>query len=232
MLNRAKRALLRRSAQRGMSIVELLVGVAIGLFVVAGASLVASTQLTDNRRLLVETQIQQDLRATADIVTRDLRRAAFNLGARNGVWSSAAVAVERNPRAAISPQASPATETTFAYERGGNQTDFGFRLNNGVIQRMVSANWQDLTDSRTLTVTTFSITPLITESDDLPCPKLCADGTTSCWPRVARREFAITIEATATSDASVQREYQSRARLRNDVVLFRDAANPDNVCPA
>jgi type II secretory pathway component PulJ len=65
----------RRRQQSGLSIVELMVGIAIGLIVVAGATVVVSTQLAENRRLLLETQLQQDLRATADIVTRELRRA-------------------------------------------------------------------------------------------------------------------------------------------------------------
>jgi type IV pilus assembly protein PilW len=42
-----------RRGQRGLSIVELMVGVAIGLFVVAGAAMLLSTQLSDNRQLLL-----------------------------------------------------------------------------------------------------------------------------------------------------------------------------------
>lgn len=64
-----------RRQQAGLSIVELMVGIAIGLIVVAAATVMVSTQLSENRRLLLETQLQQDLRATADIVTRELRRA-------------------------------------------------------------------------------------------------------------------------------------------------------------
>ena len=76
----------RRAAQRGLSIVEMMVGVTIGLLVVAGATMVVSTQLLDNRQLMVETQVQQDLRAAADIITRDLRRAGYTSNPQNGVW--------------------------------------------------------------------------------------------------------------------------------------------------
>ena len=75
-----------RRRQRGLSIVELMVGMAIGLFVVAAASMLVVTQLSDNRRLTLETQVQQDLRATADIITRELRRAGHWGKARDGVW--------------------------------------------------------------------------------------------------------------------------------------------------
>jgi hypothetical protein len=63
-----------RAIQAGLSIVELLVGVAIGLVVVAAAALLVSGQLVENRRLVIETALQQDLRAVADIITRDIRR--------------------------------------------------------------------------------------------------------------------------------------------------------------
>lgn len=63
--------------QRGLSIVELMVGVAVGLLVVAAAAIVMSGQMVENRRLLIEAQIQQDLRAASDIITRDLRRSGY-----------------------------------------------------------------------------------------------------------------------------------------------------------
>lgn len=78
-----------RARQRGLSLVELMVGIAVGLFVVAGAIGVVTTQLGDNRRLLLETQVQQDLRATADIITRELRRAGADSNAMNQVWAPA-----------------------------------------------------------------------------------------------------------------------------------------------
>jgi len=71
MLNRQTQP---RRRQGGLSLVELMVGITIGLIVVAAATVLVSTQLSENRRLLLETQLQQDLRATADIVTRELRR--------------------------------------------------------------------------------------------------------------------------------------------------------------
>ncbi|MBL0296208.1 MAG: hypothetical protein IPQ21_03185 [Betaproteobacteria bacterium] len=58
-----------------------MVGITVGLFIVAAAAMLVTTQLGDNRRLLLETQVQQDLRATADIITRELRRAGL-AGAR------------------------------------------------------------------------------------------------------------------------------------------------------
>ena len=67
----------RHRGQRGLSIVELLIGLAIGLFIVGGAIKLFVDNLTNNRRLLLETRVNQDLRAAADLIARDLRRAGY-----------------------------------------------------------------------------------------------------------------------------------------------------------
>jgi type IV pilus assembly protein PilW len=89
---------------RGLSIIELLIGIAIGLFVLAGATMVASNQLTDNRRLLLETQIQQDLRAAMDIIARDLRRGGF--------WDNAYTSVAPSTAALINPYSPAGAQST------------------------------------------------------------------------------------------------------------------------
>ena len=86
VMARSGRPAMMRLRSRGLSIVEMLVGIAIGLFVVAGATLVATGQLADNRLLMLETQLQQDLRATADLVARELRRGGLWGNAADSVW--------------------------------------------------------------------------------------------------------------------------------------------------
>ena len=67
-----------RRGQRGLSLVELLVGLALGLLVVAGgAALLARQHLREHRALLLEARLMQDLRTAADLVARDLRRAGY-----------------------------------------------------------------------------------------------------------------------------------------------------------
>lgn len=251
---RRQPAAMRR--QRGLSIVEMMVGVAIGLLVVAAAALVVSSQLVENRRLMLETQVQQDLRAAADIITRELRRAGswnVNNSARNAAWYSGGAGVTCNFYATINVGA-PTTEVDYRYWRqSGQDGPLGFRLSGGKIQYALTASnpppqssclstvtaitpstgWQDLTDSKVMTVTTFSVAPpaLPPAPLQLPCPKLCADGTTDCWPTVAVRELIVTLVGEAVSDPSVQRTITSNVRLRNDWVQFNDAANPLRMCP-
>lgn len=78
-----------KQGQRGISLVELMVGLTVGLIVSAGASIIAVNQINEHRRLMLETQIQQDLRTAADLIQQDIRRAGFRGTASLGVWAPA-----------------------------------------------------------------------------------------------------------------------------------------------
>jgi prepilin peptidase dependent protein B len=227
---------------RGLSIVELMVGVAIGLFVVAGAAMLTATQLSDNRRLQIETQVQQDLRASADIITRELRRSGHWGKAREGVWVPGVAAVQANPYAVIASEPAGASladgESTstvlLSYARSGNEAAednvivaaerLGFRLDSGVIQTQLGEdNWQALTDINTLRVTSFLVTMNI-HPITLACAATCPIGMGTCPPVQQVREIVVDIAGRAANDATVQRSVRSSVRLRNDPVI--------GACPA
>lgn len=239
MLMRRQRG--RRVRQAGLSIVELMVGVTIGLIVVAAASLLMSTQLVENRKLLLEAQLQQDLRATADIITREFRRA----GALPESRASAVPAVIDTVWTATEPGAKKNTLLdrfgldgagyfTFNYWPPSTTTvltPFGFKLDSGVIKTyLLGGSAQSLTDGGVMTVTSFSFTPRTVSSavTRIPCPKACPDGTGNCWPKVEVRNLGIRIEAKSARDGSVWRAVNSSVRVRNDTVGFFDA---NNICP-
>lgn len=222
------------AAQRGLSLVELMVGIAIGLIVVAAASLVVSTQLSDNRRLLLETQLQQDLRASADIITRELRRSGYWNVAQRGVWydDDPDPTVLANAFAPVTPASGVATQVDFRYmRRPGDQGPFGFKLEGGAIKSYLGAAWQQLTDAQVMLVTAFNVTSDDPQSFQLTCPRLCADGTQDCWPVLTMRNLRVDITAQSRSDPSVQRTLTARSRVRNDLVQFNDPIDPTKVCP-
>lgn len=238
----------RPAHQRGLSLVEVLVGVAVGLFVVAAAAMLTSTQLSGNRRLMTETQVQQDMRATADIITRELRRSGgWNLSERQ-VWvPDPALPFSAKPPTltTFTPAAGSATVVNYAYDRlaggiGGAYPQTAFDLSGTTIRTlMASPNvWQTLTDQNTLKVTAstgFTVaarhvsepTPAA-GPQRMPCPKLCPDGTTNCWPSVQVRELTVTIAGEATNDAAVKRTVRSIVRPRNDELII----NVAGICPA
>lgn len=233
MLTTMRRLPLR--AQRGVSLVELMVGITVGLFVVAAAAMLVGSQLTENRRLLLETQLQQDLRSSADIVARELRRAGYWNQSQQGIWTPTGAPVP-NPRAAVDMPA--ANEVRYTYNRGPGQTGpYGFKLNTstGSIQTLLAAaGWQDLTDRNTLRITGLTINP-VNSTVPLPCPKACPApaGAQDCWPQMVIRSFDVTIAGQAVHDAAVRRTLTTNVRLRNDLVV-PDRSNPASTqyCPA
>jgi len=224
-----------RRRQTGLSMVELMVGVAIGLFVVAGATLAVSNQLGDNRRLMLETQIQQDLRTAADVIARDLRRSGYWASAQYGVWHAGAVAVTSNPYTALTPASGAASGVTFGYSRNTLENNVldatrdvtdeaGFRLVDNAIQmRTGGGPYQALTDSTTLRVTEFRVT-LNSQAVPLACFNPCPVGAVACPPTQTVREIEVFIDGTAVHDPSVRRNARSNVRLRNDVI--------NGACPA
>lgn len=227
--------------QRGLSIVELMVGVAIGMFVAAGAATLLVAQLGDNRRLLLETQVQQDLRATADIISRELRRAGHWSRARDAAWFPGAGPAAANPYTALTAAGGVAyvdgtSEPTvqFSYSRAANYAlednlvlpaeRLGFRLVNGVVQtELGEGNWQALTDANTLKVTVFTVT-MDKRQLPLACTKDCPVGALNCPPMQEVRRLTIAIAGEAASDDKVKRSVSSTVRLRND--------NHTGACPA
>jgi prepilin peptidase dependent protein B len=228
--------LLRRSSsqarmahvvQSGLSMVELLVGVAIALFIAATGTTLLAGNLRENRSLLLEARITQDLRTAADVIARDLRRAGYWAAATDGVWSATA-APAANPYVAFAPTAAASDAVSFRYSRDtaeNNAVDsneqFGFRLRAGVVEMQLGAgNWQALTDAGTLTVTTFSVTPTVQEiSLQNLCAQPCPSGSVACPPRQLVRSLALVLSGRSATDASVTRSLHSSVRLRNDSVV-------------
>lgn len=221
---------------RGLSIVELMVGVAIGLFILAGATMVATTQLTDTRRMLLENQVNQDLRATMDIIVRDMRTAGHWSRAGYAVWSADVAQSLANPYRTLTSstgQIEYARSQDGPFRFGGlplrdngvvdADEAVGFRRsNNGhAIEMQVSrGNWQALTDTGVMRITDFSIDMGSVQSVDAPCSaEACpARGPNGCPLKLRVRNALVSITAQAVHDPSVVRSVQSSVRLRNDVL--------------
>ncbi len=220
---------------RGLSIVELMVGIAVGMFVLAGAAMVVTNQLTDNRRLLLETQIQQDLRAAMDIITRDVRR--------SGYWSDAYKAVSPTVTAVGNPYtpagvfATNADTLAYTYSHDydrlideNNTVDAheqnGFTLNatrHTLDVQLAAGNFQALTDPDVVRITRFNAAFTTTPVDLPTCAAPpCAAVNAACGgnSQLLIRSVTLTIEGEAVHDPSVKRSLTSTVRLRNDQVCL------------
>lgn len=220
------RAPARRRAARGLSLIELLVGTAIGLIVAAAAAGIVSAHLRESRRAQLEARLMQDLRGAADLVARDLRRA--------GYWAASASGVRGNDGAAL-PIANPygleiptADGVRLSFDRNaaaiatvGDDERFGFRLRNGAIEMQLgAANWQALSDAGTLVVTAFTVVPRVDEINLADfCERPCPAGSATCPPRQLVRSFALTLTARSATDPALTRTLRSGVRTRNDAVV-------------
>lgn len=215
-----------RRPQSGFSIVELLVGLAVGLFVIGGALKLFVDNLGNSRRLVLELRLNQDLRAAADLIARDLRRAAYWGNSTAGVITTNAMPVAASsPYAAVAPAgATSASEATYSYSQGSenNALDtvegFGFRLSAGAIEfQQGSGNWAAITDTNTLTVTTFTVAPSVTQ---VPLAQYCSGSGGVCvganCPLLNLRSFTINLQGQSASDAAVVRSLRETVRVRNN----------------
>ena len=225
----------RSAARRGASLVELMIGLAVGLFVVVGGLSMFAFFTHDNRLLLQETRIAQDLRAAADLVARDLRRAGYWDASTSGIWStgmtgtppqnayammagSACSSATLDAKSPAGSSTAPLSALCYAIAQDTNNTidtgdRFGFELDGGVIYYVLGGNRQALTDPKTITITHLDIIPT---SQVLPAASFCSKTCTSNCPEVVVREFEILIRGQLPGDASVSRFLRSNVRVRND----------------
>lgn len=212
-----------RHTQTGLSLVELMVGLALGLFLAAAGLAAFAEQWREHRHGTLAMRLQQDLRSAGELIARDLRRA--------GHWAAPG-ASSPNPYAAFAPQAAASDAASYAYSRDAienQQLDsaeqFGLRLRRGVIELQLGAgSWQALTDAGTLVVTEFVLEPRAQQVSLLEhCARPCPSGNV-CDAHVSVRRLALRITARAVEDASLVRRVDTLVRLRNDDVA--------GACPA
>lgn len=216
-----RRGMQRR--QRGLSVLELMIGVTVGMIVVSGALSLFVRNLNGSRLLVNETRLNQDLRSAMDLVTRDLRRAGYWGNAIQGTIAQGATsATSQNPYSGVNTAS--ASEVSYEFSRDATEDNalgvaeqFGFRLSGGALQMNAgSGGWSDITDTRSITITNFQITPTTTS---LPlghlCAKTCTVGTPNC-PTVTVRSFNVLVQGQSVSDSNVLRDLRSTVRVRND----------------
>ncbi len=223
---------LKHAAERGLSVVELLVGIAIGLFILAGATLTVTGQLTNNRRLLADTQLQQDLRVAADIITHDVRRAAYTGAAYLSVWPSDPATGLLDAYAAMAPEsaANAVHQVTYSVSKALNPGQENNTLDDDEVSgvrwndtaktleiQLGRGNWQSLTDPNAMLITQFDIT-IDNYDQDVPCAQQCPVGPSGCPVKLTTRDLNFVVVAQSAIDATVTRSLRWSVRTRNDVV--------------
>jgi prepilin peptidase dependent protein B len=238
---------------RGLSIVEFMVGIVVGLFIVGGATKLFVDYLGSNRSLLLASRVNQDLRVAADLVARDLRRAGYWRNAETGISTVMGVLPVSNPYRAASA-ASGVLGYSYAKDNdnlvNSATEQFGIQRavvsGKGVLQLRTAGAWETITDPATLdfpaadgVVITQSASRVVDVYAECPCifelsctknefkdpnPDTGATGIYyATRPRLTVREFNVRLKAVSSADATIVRELVETVRVRNDAL--------DGVCP-
>jgi type IV pilus assembly protein PilW len=220
-----------------------MVAVALGLLLLGSASTLVLGRLDDQRRQLLEARLGQELRAVADLITRDLRRAGHWGSADLALWSPDRPLPSPNPYAGLHPEATASAPVSAAAAGYGYSRDvvedqlvsgperFGLRLNANTqaLELRLSGNgwapgsgdqWQALTDPALLRVTAWQVQHRVHELAllDHCAVALCPAGATGCPPVWRQHLLQIELEARDARDASVRRRLDTRVSLRNGEV--------------
>lgn len=209
---------------QGFSLVELLVGVAIGLVVATAMISFLMANSKANSQALQGIRLEYELKTAINLMTSDIRRAGFYASSRTMVDTG----VNSNPFMSVTTDLStPSTSCLlFSYDLNedgllpalgfaNSDERFGYRLSNQTIQSRAptdsvfscnSGDWQDLTNPNLIQVTNLTFT-LNNTTVPLDNP--------STGSIILR---AVTISATASlsSDPGVSRTITSQVKIRND----------------
>lgn len=186
---------MRLEQQRGLTLVELLISLTIGLVVLAAAASVYVTTVVNGGAAIAGSRLNQELMTLMNVMVQDIRRA--------GYWRDAAADPTKNPfnsvdvtALAVRPSAADPTGVTdsgqcilYAYDSNDNgtlddQNIFGFRLDNGIVQMRLSGNvasnvrhddcddpddiWRDITDGNLIRITNLTF-----DTADPGAPSTC-----------------------------------------------------------
>ena len=166
----------RSSRQRGVTMIEMMVGIVVGLIVLWGMSTVYVNSARGSRTTSGANALNQDMRAVMDIMVGDIRRAGFR-SSITGAGDNPFTVLPTTNLVVGSVGGVGGTCVLYSYDAGGaadvanaGADFFGFRLNGNVIQTLdpaaaigatnggcdTNAQWQNLTDERAINVTALT----------------------------------------------------------------------------
>ncbi len=148
--------------ERGETLTGLLVGLSVGLVVLAAGSTLLTNQLRGHRMALQDSHLHHDLRSAMDWMARELRKAQYSAKA----WET------RSPTACIDTFCDGFEDFSieddwidFSHDRDHNGEQdkdecMGFRLSGTVLSAKrscgASGDWQAITDRASLEITALS----------------------------------------------------------------------------
>lgn len=183
--------------QTGFSMVEFLVGSAIGMVLLTTGTLLWAEHTRMHHESVRQARLDHDLRTSARLIISHLRRA--------GYWASPQ-AHRPNPYGPFQIQGETtlfyaSRDTTENHRVDANEA-FGIRLKAGVLEFALGAhNWQALTDPQVLRIRSFELRP--------------AASNASCARAKGPLLLQLSIVAEATRGSPLSQRHEALVALRN-----------------
>lgn len=215
--------------QRGISLIEVLVGLAIGLIVAFAIITLFSSTTTSSQLIIEKGKLDRDLHHIMDSIVTDIHRAGYSATAAttSNAFMASGVDITVSDATGADLGTSPGTCVTFAYDNnadGALQADdeeFGFRLQNNIIQFRApgntfscaapATNWTNLTDSNVIVITAFTVTKSNVAID--------TDGSGPNTHTINYRTLTIAITGHLTSTPTITKTITRTIKLYNNKYL-------------
>lgn len=159
-----KQRLASAQRQRGLSLVELMVGMVIGLVILAAAGTMYIASARTGRDTLASAQLNITLRGAMEVMADEIRRAGYSLaGGRNSAFMNRTAGTFSDLNVSAD-----GTCVEFSYDADGdgalaNAEYAGFRIRNGAVQMRdggagvvadcVNGTWSAITDPGSVLIT-------------------------------------------------------------------------------
>ncbi|WP_303907626.1 PilW family protein [Thiohalomonas denitrificans] len=233
-----------RIGQLGLSLVELMIGLAVGLIVTAAVTSVYIMTIKSNSETLKAANLSQQLRSVAMVITSDVRRAGYWYGAKPDAHNPFTVTgtnlnildggkcilytYDRNADGSVD------SSEYFGFKKNGDEV--WMKQSGANTTDCTDGNWQGVTDDGTVIIDDLIFTTLggkcqntVTEEiwtvdgagvqTDAPCEATAASSYTapvSGDDLVEVRRINVTLTGHLESDSAVIRTVTSSIKVRND----------------
>ena len=226
--------------QRGVTLVELMIGITLGLFVMAGVTTVYIATIKTSAQTIKATRLNQEIRTVMSVLASEVRRAGFWNATTTGIGNLATVP---NPFTVLGSSDiqindyNGGTQNCMLYsfdadDDGSLDTDeiFGFRMDDdtGAIDATTSSptdtgsctsgTWENFTDEKVITVTAITFS-----NDSSQCRNNTDTTNADCYttaPAVGDTTVetglvTVTIEAHLKGDTTSRKSLTDTINIRN-----------------
>jgi prepilin peptidase dependent protein B len=204
--------------QRGLSLIELMIAIAVGLFVMAGVFAMFQVNIRTYSNSMDYIRLNQELRAIMHLITRDLRRAGYSANATSQVGVGGAAYA--NPFATVNTATPGCVLFSYDFNKNGTaDTDeqFGYLFDAAAVKMQsghtanscaASADWEALNDVDITEITNLTFAPAIQSIDlDGPGPRTSS---------IQVRTVTVNLTGRLKRDPAVTASISESIRIRND----------------